>query len=76
MTEEVAPPWTVSSEPRLSSAWRMGGGEHVYNLFYIHFSKLTDVDQKKYIEKYPEPRSWKGIYKMIINNPWIPDEDY
>jgi hypothetical protein len=67
----LVPPWIFNNKrPRGSIQWRMGSGEEFYNMFYRKFSDLSQIDQTSFIKQFPEPASWVGFYKMILDNPW------
>ena len=63
------PPWVKFPEqPQESIFWRMGAGE-TYLMEYVwpYFQYASEQELNKYIEKYPEPKEWKGWYKKQVN---------
>jgi hypothetical protein len=61
--EEMIPIWEYAPGVDPSSiAWRMGVGE-AYKIKWCKFyDGLSEIEQARYKEKYPEPEEWKGFY--------------
>lgn len=56
----ILPPWIVF--PSVSSEdlfWRMGAGE---SFLMKWFTCFQEIDQKTYMQKFPEPDNWRGFY--------------
>ena len=57
------PPWIAFADiDPVDMFWRMGSGESFLDVWNLHFSLLSNVEQAKYIEKFQEPDEWKGFY--------------
>lgn len=60
----MAPLWIMYPYiSRYSIGWRMGAGEEYAYEFINWFNSLSEVEQRKYKELYPEPIGWLGWYE-------------
>lgn len=66
----MLPPWEKYPDIKHNSiGWRMGRGEDYFNSFYPWFSSLDQNAKDNYKRDHPEPASWLGFYKTVIDNP-------
>ncbi len=66
---------------RYSIGWRMGDGEDFSYSFSQWYTSLSDDEQNKYEDMYPEPKGWLGWYNDINedvydNNILLWNKDY
>ena len=67
----MEPPWKACPDIEHGSiGWRMGRGEEIYDMFYRWFSDLSEVERARFEAEHPEPKQWKGFYRMIAESPW------
>lgn len=71
----MGPPWLMYPEISNGSiGWRMGYGEHYMCYFIEWLEFLTESQQKKYQQMFPEPKQWNGFYDE--DNSQINSEEY
>lgn len=64
LIKPMAPPWLMYPEISNGSiGWRMGYGEHYMCHFIEWLESLTESEQKKYQQMFPEPKQWRGFYE-------------
>ncbi|WP_153020757.1 hypothetical protein [Pseudomonas sp. BMS12] len=67
MSNQLTPLWVeFPNIPWGSIGWRMAWGEEYANKWTSWFTSLSDADQSKYIEQWPETSDWAGFYENLL----------
>ena len=60
----MVPPWLkYPNLPKESMGWRMGQGEAYLDNFRKWYFSNAREKRVEIMNKYPEPKEWKGFYK-------------